>query len=234
MWQKLYRITDEHLIRPFRDSHAPLHELSLGAAIGMFWALTPLIGAQMTLVAFTWVFFKSIKINFNLPIALPMVWITNPLTMPFFYYTFYIFGFYTYNVIGFDIPQIGFGIFREVIRQNQHMNMIDGTIHWVRFMIDDLGLPMLIGSIVLGIPSAIVTYPISAYLIKNHRINEAHRHNQSYEQWEAHLAVKHAETVNSDIFSVFRRNTEKNFPLRKKDNKKTLHSRRKQKDIRNG
>jgi uncharacterized protein len=204
MHKHLLRLTEEKIIRHFRESHAPIHDISLGASVGMFWALNPLVGAQMMMVTFTWAFLKSIRINMTLPIALVMVWITNPVTMPFFYYFFYILGHYTFEFFGAEIPQVEFGIFNEVLTQTSGMNLIDATIHWVRFMINDLGLPMLIGSAVIGLPVSLLTYPLTTYLVKHHRMHQAVKHNQSYEEWESTLAAKHAASPPLDLFSLFR------------------------------
>ncbi len=203
MWSKIVSITEDKLIRPFRESHAPVHDISLGAAIGMFWALTPLVGAQMMLVAFTWALFKAIRVEFNLPIGLVMVWITNPFTMPFFYYSFYMLGFWTFHFAGNDVLPISFDIFSRAIEQASGMNLIDGTIHWVRFMVNDLGIPMLLGSVVMGIPAAVLTYPLSVYFIKRHRTHQAHKQGMTFEEFEDHLARIHVKNEPINFLSAF-------------------------------
>ena len=97
------QVLNEKLIQPFFKAKASRHEIALGAAIGMFWALNPLVGIQMMLVLANWVVFKAIGIRFSSPIGVAMVWITNPVTMPFFYYGFYISGVYALSVFGSEI-----------------------------------------------------------------------------------------------------------------------------------
>ncbi len=63
-----------------------------GVAIGLAWALTPLVGIQMTTVLITWSLAKKLKWSFSLPLALAWTWITNVFTMIPIYYVFYVTG----------------------------------------------------------------------------------------------------------------------------------------------
>lgn len=63
-----------------------------GVFIGVFVAFIPM-PFQMLLVAFL-----AIILNVNLPITILLVWITNPLTMPFIYYFEYELGNMVLNV----------------------------------------------------------------------------------------------------------------------------------------
>ena len=63
-----------------------------GVFIGMLVAFIPM-PFQMVLVAFLAILFKV-----NFPITLPLVWITNPFTMPFIYYIEYEIGNFVLNV----------------------------------------------------------------------------------------------------------------------------------------
>ncbi len=66
--------------------------LTKGVAIGMFAAFIPL-PMQMVLAAVLAILFSA-----NLPIAVLGVWITNPVTMPIFYYLSYKVGSYFFPV----------------------------------------------------------------------------------------------------------------------------------------
>ncbi len=57
-----------------------------GIFIGLFWGLIPM-PMQMLAVVLTMPLFK-----FNVPIAISMVWLSNPITMPFMYYVEYLTG----------------------------------------------------------------------------------------------------------------------------------------------
>ncbi len=63
-------VADPHLF------HLNRHSVSIAFALGIFMALTPLLGGQMILVALI-----ALWVRCNLPIALALVWITNPLTI---------------------------------------------------------------------------------------------------------------------------------------------------------
>lgn len=83
MIKAAYRLVHRQIIVPFQQSHAPVKEVCLGTSIGIFWSFTPLIGIQMYLGLITWVLLRLIGIRFYMPIAIAMIWITNPITLPF-------------------------------------------------------------------------------------------------------------------------------------------------------
>ncbi len=108
MLSKFTNVFYERIIKPLKEAHSPREEIALGAAIGMFWALNPLVGIQMYLTTANWLIFKLFKIRFHLPIAIAMVWISNPLTVPFFYYAFYITGIYFLKLINLHYEILSF------------------------------------------------------------------------------------------------------------------------------
>ena len=57
--------------------------ISKGVLIGIFWAFIPMPMQMLAVLAIT-PFLK-----FNVPIAISMVWLSNPITMPFMYYMEY-------------------------------------------------------------------------------------------------------------------------------------------------
>lgn len=66
--------------------HMNRHSVAKGFAIGLFFAFIP-VPFQMVLAAGAAIF-----IHANLPLAVALVWITNPLTMPFIFYACYVVG----------------------------------------------------------------------------------------------------------------------------------------------
>lgn len=185
MWKKLKELIDERLIRPIRDSHAPSGELALGTAVGLFWALTPLVGVQMLLTTATWALFKGTKrLRFNLAVALAWVWITNPVTMPIFYYTFYMVGYYVFLLFDPALQIISFHLFETTIHQANEMNMWDGVMHWVRFILNDLGWPMVVGSAFTAIPIAVFSFPLSRRGINRYRTRVAGQKGLTLQEWE--------------------------------------------------
>lgn len=91
--QRMGRLLRLKLVVPLRRCpHEPEYS-ARGVAIGMFWALTPLVGIQMYLCLITWFCFKPFKkLDFSLVIACAWTWTTNVFTMFPVYYIFYATG----------------------------------------------------------------------------------------------------------------------------------------------
>ncbi len=60
--------------------------ISRAVLVGLFWGFIPM-PMQMLAVLMTTPFFR-----FNVPLAISMVWLSNPITMPFMYYIEYLTG----------------------------------------------------------------------------------------------------------------------------------------------
>lgn len=89
------RVTEllyKKLIYPMIHSTEPLEYKARGVAVGLAWALTPLVGIQMALVGLTWGIAKYFKWSFSLPLALAWTWVSNVVTLPPIYYAFYVTG----------------------------------------------------------------------------------------------------------------------------------------------
>ena len=76
--------------------------ISRGVLIGLFWGFIPM-PMQMLAVLFVTPFFK-----FNVPIAISMVWLSNPLTMPLMYYMEYQTGTYLLGIEGLEHAEFNF------------------------------------------------------------------------------------------------------------------------------
>jgi uncharacterized protein (DUF2062 family) len=91
-----------------------------GIAVGLFWAFIPM-PMQMLAVIATTPFLK-----FNVPIAISMVWISNPFTMPPMYYIEYITG-------NFILGQEG-------------IVTIEPTVQWFKDNLQDIFIPLYAGA----------------------------------------------------------------------------------------
>jgi len=88
----LKKLIYQKLIEPIIHSkHSAVYK-ARGVAVGLGWAMTPLVGVQMPLVALTWMILKKFKYHFSLPLALAWTWVTNVVTLAPVYYVFYITG----------------------------------------------------------------------------------------------------------------------------------------------
>jgi len=65
----------------------PPHRIALGAALGIFVGLLPLLGIQMAVVAVI-----ALPLRGNLKAAIAGVWLSNPVTVVPLYYAHYRFG----------------------------------------------------------------------------------------------------------------------------------------------
>ena len=107
-----------------------------GFLIGLFIAFIP-IPMQMLLVIITMRFFK-----FNLPIAIVLCWITNPMTMPFIYYIEYIIGSFILNI---DIVSVQI------------------SVEWFNNNFSDIFIPLYTGALVLATSISVFVYITSNY-----------------------------------------------------------------------
>ncbi|MGI5309717.1 DUF2062 domain-containing protein [Rheinheimera sp. WS51] len=102
-------------------------------AVGLFFAWMP-IPFQMVASAAV-----AIPLRVNLPLSVALVWLTNPLTMPFLFYLSYIIG-----SIVLQTPMEAFAF--------------EPTLQWLQHSIATIGKPFIVGCFLMGIFSAIVGY----------------------------------------------------------------------------
>lgn len=113
--------------------------VSRGVAIGLFWAFMPL-PFQMVFSTAT-----AFLIRGNVAIAVTMVWITNPLTMPPIYYACYKLGAF---VMGREELPFKFEVSWE----------------WIASQFDKIFLPLMTGSLIIGGVAALLSYYLIHYL----------------------------------------------------------------------
>lgn len=94
--------------------------ITLGVLIGLFWAFIPMPMQMLAVVA------TAFFIRFNIPIAISMVWLSNPFTMPPMYYMEYLTG--------------NFILGREGIEN------IELTLDWFSKHFDEILLPLYVGA----------------------------------------------------------------------------------------
>jgi len=109
--------------------------ISRGTFLGLFIAFIPMPMQMLAVILFT-PFFK-----FNVPIAISMVWLTNPITMPFVYYIEYKTGIFLLNRNGLDDIEL--------------------TLDWFSRNWDSIVLPLYIGTA----PYSLLIPPLIYYII---------------------------------------------------------------------
>lgn len=182
--RKLY----ERLILPFVESHAPIHQISWGAAIGMFVGLTPTMGVQMYIVAALWAIVRFLfRFNFNLPIAVALVWITNPVTVVPLYYLFLVTGNLCLGMGMGVLDALGYEAFKEVFSAAEGAaggSWLEDLLQGVVSLFWTFGWPMIVGGLVWATPMALLTYPVTSIALLRYRRLMAAREGLSYEEWK--------------------------------------------------
>ena len=113
--------------------HLNRHAVARAMGVGLFAALIPM-PAQMLLAAAL-----AIPLRGNLPIAVSLVWLTNPLTMPPVFFVTYMTGAWLMQVPPRTLPD-------------------ELTFQWITDQLSTLWQPFLLGSVVCGVVLGILGY----------------------------------------------------------------------------
>ena len=113
--------------------HLNRHSVARAMGVGLFAALIP-IPMQMLLAAAL-----AIPVRGNLPIAVSLVWLTNPLTMPPVFFVTYMTGAWLLQTPPRTLPD----------------NL---TFEWITDQLATVWQPFLLGSVVCGVVLGIVAY----------------------------------------------------------------------------
>ncbi len=124
--------------------------ITKGIFIGLFWGFIPMPMQMLAVLAMT-PFFK-----FNVPIAISMVWLSNPLTMPFMYYMEYQTGNFILSRNGLENIQL--------------------TLTWFSDNWDNILVPLYIGTIPYSIfVSALIYFIINRLWIASVKKEKPHK-----------------------------------------------------------
>ncbi len=105
--------------------------ISRGVLLGLFIAFIPM-PMQMAAVLLFMPFFR-----FNVPIALAMCWLSNPITMPPMYYMEYLTGSY---LLGMEVTHV------------------ELTLEWFQENLDDIFIPLYFGTAIYSIFGSLLAY----------------------------------------------------------------------------
>ena len=109
------------------------HSASKAVAIGFFVANLP-IPLQMAVAAIL-----AVRFNATIPLSVVLVWITNPLTIPFIFFFNYVVG-------------------SLLLQQPLHSGDMHFTYEWISAQMHHIWAPLVLGSIVMGVVSAGIGY----------------------------------------------------------------------------
>lgn len=130
------------------------HSKAMGVAVGMFVGLTPTVGIQMLMVLLL-AALTSRLFYFNRVAALLTVYISNPLTMLPIYWLNYEVG--TLFVAG----EASREEFAKILEYN-------GFAEWWQTILGlfvDVGMPLIVGSLVVATVCGVVSYPVMRWLL---------------------------------------------------------------------
>lgn len=130
--------------------HMNRRSVARAALIGIFSAFLP-VPFQMVIAAFLALNFRA-----NIPIAVGLVWISNPITIPPIFYATYQLG-----TLILDTPSREFSI--------------QLSLEWFFTELINIWQPMLVGSLVAGIIFAIIGYISVRIMWRVHVVNQWRR-----------------------------------------------------------
>ena len=113
--------------------HLNRHSVARGMAVGLFAAFLP-IPAQMLVAAAL-----AVVVRGNMPIAVSLVWLTNPITMPAVFFCTYQAGAWLMDVPARHLPD-------------------ELTWEWISSERSTLWQPFLLGSVVVGLVLGVIAY----------------------------------------------------------------------------
>lgn len=144
MWRRwgFFRQFKLNVIRLARIRSEP-DAIGRGMALGLFIGFTPTFGVQMVLALLLALLLRQNKIA-----AVIGVWVTNPVTAPFIYGIEY---------------QVG----RLFMGMSHHHVELPGQMGWDMGM--QIGGPILLGSLILGIPISLIGYALTVRFIPSLR-----------------------------------------------------------------
>ncbi len=106
--------------------------ITRGVAIGLFWGFIPMPMQMLAVMATTPL------LRFNVPIAISMVWLSNPFTMPPMYYMEYLTG--------------------NFILGKEGIQGIELTMEWFQKNIGDIFIPLYTGTAFYSIVVSSIVY----------------------------------------------------------------------------
>ena len=145
---KLVQLVRERLVDPIRQAQGTPTSIARGGALGMWIGLTPTVGAQMIIAGAL-----AVPLRANLPVAMAMVWVSNPVTMIPLYFAFYLVG-----SVMLGVESAGYGTFRDLLAEHIAALPEVGLVETMLRLGHEVLWPMLVGSSIIATLVTIPTY----------------------------------------------------------------------------
>jgi len=126
--------------------HLNRYSVSMAFLVGMFWAFIPM-PAQMVVVAIV-----ALWVRCNLPIALALVWITNPITIPAIFFATYSLGAWVLDTPAMNID-------------------VTLTWEWINGELGRIWKPLIVGSLITGAICSVTSYTLINILWQWHVVH---------------------------------------------------------------
>jgi uncharacterized protein (DUF2062 family) len=149
------------------DSH---HKVAMGAFWGFFFGLTPTVGIQitgLTLLASFCFFLNKVfsgrlqRLQFNLPLAMGLTWISNPANMLVLYFSFFYMG----CLVLPGYHTVGWAEFEAMLKPILNVDSFQILIDTLLSLGKNILVPMILGSLVIAIPVSVGGYFAVRYLL---------------------------------------------------------------------
>jgi uncharacterized protein (DUF2062 family) len=144
------------------------HEIALGCALGAFVSITPLLGVQ-TLLAIVFAF----MLRASVPAAIIGTFLGNPLSWPFIWISTYVMGLQIVGLEGsFDPAAVERNVmllWRALLEPSPQLLDATAALLW------PLLVPMLAGSVPIGLLTAAIVYYISRNMVRGWRLRTMNR-----------------------------------------------------------
>ncbi len=146
------------------------HAIAGGLALGTFIAFTPTVGVQLILA-----FVAATLCNMNRPAAMIPVWITNPVTVAPIYTFNYWLGAKVWG--GPPLAEVS-RLFIDIGKTLTHLEFwnIKDQFYAILQMGKEILIPLLLGSIVIGVVSGLLVYVLSLKLLSLFFTRRSQRH----------------------------------------------------------
>lgn len=134
--------------------HLNRRSVSGGVATGLFIAFVP-VPFQMLFSAIAAVFLRV-----NLPLAVAMVWLTNPFTIP-------------------PILWVAYKLGARILGTTVSLPSGDITMHWFTAQLGEIWLPMGLGLLIMACTSAVLSFVTIRLLWRLHIVRHKRRRRSS-------------------------------------------------------
>ena len=146
---RIGRLAYERVLRPVLGINDSARSIALGLTIGVFVAMTPTVGIQMPIV-----FVLCSLARGNRVAGLAMTWISNPVTtLPMYY------GYYRLGLLFTGGDEVDYEDVRAILDggEGEDRDIWSAVVE----LIECLGWPLWLGSLVIAVVVTLPVYPLS-------------------------------------------------------------------------